>query len=161
MVFLYTLNCPKVKSGSQIENEYLQTNSVSYRHFIKSHKAKCKSKTKPPKSLPLSSVFSLLFKNAHLSCFLSQALISPKLPDYTDFFFHADKTALASPELCELQIQSFPTPLTDSHFCVSLSDQAFLLLLPTVCITYSLVLLQALHIDFLFSSTIPPPFQIL
>lgn len=133
-------------------NTYEQTNSVNYRHFIKGHRAKHKSKTKPPKSLPLPSVFSLLLKNGSfimLSFPTTHFSQTPRL-HWFFFFFHSDKTALASPALGELQSQRSPRPLIDSHFCVSLSDESFLLLMPPVWTTYSLLLLQALHIDFCF-----------
>lgn len=114
-------------------------------------------KLNPQRACPFPQYFLYFLKMAHLSCFLSQALISPKLPDYIDFFFHSDKTALVSLELPELQIQSSPAPLIDSHF--SLSDQAFLLLLPPVWILSGPSPGTAHRIS--FSSTIPPPFQIL
>lgn len=132
-------------------NTYVQTNSVNYRHFIKGHRAKHKSKSKPPKSLPLPSVFSLLLKNGpFIMLSFPSTHFSQTLRLHWFFFSHSDKSALASPELSELQSQSSPIPLIDSHFCVSLSDESFLLLIRPVWTTHSLLLFQALHIDFCF-----------
>lgn len=66
-------------------------------------------KLNPQRACLFPQYFLYFLKMAHLSCFLSQPLISPKLPDYIDFFFfHSDKTALASPALGELQSPSSP-----------------------------------------------------
>lgn len=131
-------------------NTYVQTNSVNYRHFIKGHRAKHKSKSKPPKSLPLPSVFSLLLKNGPFIMLSFPSTHFSQTLRLHWFFFPFWQNCFSFTGASELQSQSSPTPLIDSHFCVWLSDESFLLLIPPVWTTHSLLLLQALHIDFCF-----------
>lgn len=143
-------------------NTYEQTNSVNYRHFIKGHRAKHKSKTKPPKSLPLPSVFSLLLKNGSFIMLSFPTTHFSQTPRLHWFFFFPFWQNCFSFTGARRASESTLSP--PSHWQSLLCLTLWWVLSPTdaTCLDYILSAPSpgTAH-RFLFSSTIPPPFQVL
>lgn len=116
-------------------------------------------KLNPQRACPFPQYFLYFLKMAHLSCFLSQELISPKLPDYIDFFFPFWQNCFSVTGAPRASDSKLSHP---SHWQSLLTLWSSLPPTVTSCLDYKLSGSSpgTAH-RILFSSTIPPPFRTL
>lgn len=118
-------------------------------------------KLNPQRACLFPQYFLYFLKMAHLSFFLSQPLISPKLPDYIDFFFPFWQNCFSFTGARRASESKLSPP---SHWQSLLCLTLWWVLSPTdaTCLDYILSATSpgTAH-RFLISSTIPPPFQVL